>query len=212
MEFSCACRFDFRGGGRKEKERGKDGGRKKEGGEGERKREIRKEGGREKHSLSFYTLTTHFLQSVIPPLTPQTPLTPDSMGQISPHPGMSAFTYPSAPSNYDAMQQIPTTPTQTAVSPIVTYQQNPVWASPTDTIAHFETSVDYSSPMVGERGGGREGGEREGEEGREGGEREGERWRGGTERERKRREGDLSDDKKERDIHGTEISVGEKIQ
>ena len=95
-----------------------------------------------------HTLTHTHSQSVIPPLTPQTPLTPDSMGQISPHPGMSAFTYPSAPNNYDAMQQIPTTPTQTAVSPIVTYQQNPVWASPTDTIAHFETSVDYSSPMV----------------------------------------------------------------
>ena len=30
VEFSCACRFDFRGGGRKEKERGKDGGRKKD--------------------------------------------------------------------------------------------------------------------------------------------------------------------------------------
>ncbi len=142
--------------GRRRREEGMEGGR------GEREG---REGGMERETLLIIALTTHFLQSVIPPLTPQTPLTPDSMGQISPHPGMSAFTYPSAPSNYDAMQQIPTTPTQTAVSPIVTYQQNPVWASPTDTIAHFETSVDYSSPMVGER-------EREEER-----EREGEKWR-----------------------------------
>jgi hypothetical protein len=151
----------------KRREEGMDGGR-----EGEREREREREGGggMERENTPYYLHSPsppmHFLQSVIPPLTPQTPLTPDSMGQISPHPGMSAFTYPSAPSNYDAMQQIPTTPTQTAVSPIVTYQQNPVWASPTDTIAHFETSVDYSSPMVGEREREEER-EREGEEGRE---------------------------------------------
>jgi hypothetical protein len=82
------------------------------------------------------------LQSV--PLTPQTPLTPDSMGQISPHPGMPSFTYPSAASNYDG---IPSTPT--AVSPIVSYPHNSAWTSPTATsIPHFDPTVDYSSPIV----------------------------------------------------------------
>ena len=87
------------------------------------------------------------VQPVLPPLTPQTPLTPDSLGQISPHPGMPAFTYPPAPASYDT---IPSTPTQTAaVSPMVTYQQNPAWTSPTTSIPHFDpAAVDYSSPMV----------------------------------------------------------------
>lgn len=85
------------------------------------------------------------MQAVLPPLTPQTPLTPDSMGQISPHPGITAFTYPPDPGNYDA---IPSTPTQTAVSPIVTFQQNLAWASPTTSIPHFDPNVDFSSPIV----------------------------------------------------------------
>ena len=69
------------------------------------------------------------------------------MGQISPHPGINAFTYPPAPGSYEA---IPSTPTQTAVSPIVTYQQNSAWTSPTTSIPHFDPSVgvDFSSPMV----------------------------------------------------------------
>ncbi|XP_064390545.1 insulin gene enhancer protein ISL-2-like [Halichondria panicea] len=71
----------------------------------------------------------------IPPLTPQTPLTPDS---ISPHHSMSAFTYP--PSNYEPIS------TQPSVSPIATYHQhNPAYNSPTETLAHFDINVDYSS-------------------------------------------------------------------
>ncbi len=80
----------------------------------------------------------------IPPLTPQTPLTPDSMGQISPH---HAFTYPAVgpPTSYD----LPTTPTAPGVSPIVTYHQNPAWGSPTEaTMSPFEAGGDFSSPMV----------------------------------------------------------------
>lgn len=83
--------------------------------------------------------------SVLPPLTPQTPLTPDSMGQISPHQGMPSFTYPPAPSSYDV---IPSTPTHTAVSPIVSYQQNQAWASPTTSGMHFDHTGDYSSPIT----------------------------------------------------------------
>ena len=87
----------------------------------------------------------------MPPLTPQTPLTPDSMGQISPHPGMSAFTYPPAPAAYDSLSQTlpPTTPTQP--SPIVTYHQNPIWGSPSNSVGPFETTTDFSSPIVSGR-------------------------------------------------------------
>ncbi len=82
---------------------------------------------------------------VMPPLTPQTPLTPDSMGQMSPHPGMPAFTYPAVPTSYD----LPTTPTPPGVSPIVTYHQNPAWGSPTEaSMSPFEAGGDFSSPMV----------------------------------------------------------------
>ena len=87
----------------------------------------------------------------MPPLTPQTPLTPDSMGQISPHPGMSAFTYPPAPATYDSLSHTlpPTTPTQP--SPIVTYHQNPIWGSPSNSVGPFETTADFSSPIVSGR-------------------------------------------------------------
>lgn len=86
------------------------------------------------------------MQSGLPPLTPQTPLTPDSMGQMSPHPGMPSFTYP--PASYDA---VPSTPTQqtAAVSPIVSYQHTTSWPSPTTSMGpHFDPSVDYSSSIV----------------------------------------------------------------
>lgn len=70
------------------------------------------------------------------PMTPQTPITPDSLTQVSPH-----FTYP-LPS-YDAT--LPPTPAHTCVSPIVSYHQNSLWASPTATVSPFEV---FSSPMV----------------------------------------------------------------
>jgi len=106
------------------------------------------------HQYQLLSLTSRCLfplQPVMPPLTPQTPLTPDSMGQISPHPGMSAFTYPPAPATYDTLSQTmpPTTPTQP--SPIVTYHQNPVWGSPSDSVGPFETAADFSSPIVSGR-------------------------------------------------------------
>ena len=85
----------------------------------------------------------------IPPLTPQAPLTPDSMGQISPQSAaaMVAFQYP--PASYDSMTAMPSTPTQPSVSPIVSYQQNmATWSSPPEAMA-FEPGADFSSPMVG---------------------------------------------------------------
>ena len=101
--------------------------------------------------ITFTCSWSLILQPVMPPLTPQTPLTPDSMGQISPHPGMSAFTYPPAPATYDSLPQTlpPTTPTQP--SPIVTYHQNPIWGSPSNSVGPFETTTDFSSPIVSER-------------------------------------------------------------
>ena len=89
-----------------------------------------------------HTHTHTHTQAVIPPLTPQTPLTPDS---ISPHHSLSAFTYPPAPPNFEGMQIISTQP---SVSSIVTYQHNPAYGSPTDTLAHFDVNVDYSSPNL----------------------------------------------------------------
>lgn len=86
-------------------------------------------------------------KSVMPPLTPQTPLTPDSMGQISPHPGMSAFTYPAVPTSYDQLAHaVPSS--QQAVSPVVTYQHNPSWGSPSGS--PFE-GAEFSSPITTEQ-------------------------------------------------------------
>ena len=105
----------------------------------------------QKHYLVLTPLLFPSFQCGLPPLTPQTPLTPDSLGQMSPHPGMSAaFTYPStAPSSYESLP--PTTPTQTAVSPILTYQQqgHVAWSSGTTALPTFDhTTGDYSSPSI----------------------------------------------------------------
>ena len=81
------------------------------------------------------------LQVQIPPLTPQAPPTPDSMGQISPQSAaaMVAFQYP--PASYEAAQ------TRPAVSPIVSYHQGmSAWGSPPEAMAAFEP--EFSSPMV----------------------------------------------------------------
>lgn len=69
MEFLCACRFDFRGGERKEKERGKDGGGEKEGGRRERGRERlgRREGGREGETFLIILHTHHTFLAVCDP-------------------------------------------------------------------------------------------------------------------------------------------------
>ena len=85
----------------------------------------------------------------MPPLTPQPPLTPDSMGQMSPHTGLSAFTYPPPPSSYEQLSGLPTTPTQVSVSPMVPYGHGSAWGSPTEhSVSPFEGPTDFSSPMV----------------------------------------------------------------
>lgn len=80
-------------------------------------------------------------------MTPQTPITPDSMTQVSPHGGMQAFTYPLPAYDHVTTPTLPPTPSHTCVSPIVSYQHNPVWASPTETISPFDHTVDFSSPI-----------------------------------------------------------------
>ena len=80
------------------------------------------------------------VQVQIPPLTPQAPPTPDSMGQISPQSAaaMVAFQYP--PASYEASAR-------SAVSPIVSYQQSmSAWGSSPEDLAPFE--AEFSSAMV----------------------------------------------------------------
>ena len=81
-------------------------------------------------------------------MTPQTPMTPDNMSQVSPHGGMQAFTYPLPAYEHITTPTLPPTPSNTCVSPIVSYQHNPpLWASPTDTVSPFDHAVDFSSPI-----------------------------------------------------------------
>lgn len=83
-------------------------------------------------------------QAKIPPLTPQAPPTPDSLGQISPQSAaaMAAFQYPPS-ATYDTGTNRP------VVSPIVTYHQSvTTWGSPTENIGPFES--EFSSPMTTE--------------------------------------------------------------
>lgn len=90
-------------------------------------------------------------------MTPQTPITPDSMNQVSPHGVMQAFTYPmpGAAGTYDnvtAAVTLPPTPSHTCVSPII-YTNTPLWASPNGTADHNVSpytpngpAVDFTSP------------------------------------------------------------------
>eukprot|EP00731_Ephydatia_muelleri_P016860 Em0009g1284a len=78
------------------------------------------------------------LQQTMPPLTPQTPLTPDTLGQISPRHGMASFTY--SPSAYDLAPTVPHTPS--SASPIVScFQHTQTWGSPTSTYPGFASGL-----------------------------------------------------------------------
>ena len=79
------------------------------------------------------------MQVQIPPLTPQAPSTPDSLGQISPQSAaaMAAFQYP--PASYEAGSR-------PAVSPIAYHQNMSAWGSPPENLGPFE--AEFSSPMV----------------------------------------------------------------
>ena len=80
-------------------------------------------------------------------ITPQTPITPDSLSQVSPH-GALEFIYPPPPS-YEQLAvptPMPATPTHTCVSPIVSYQQAVAWGSPPSSVP-FDQTVDFS-PIV----------------------------------------------------------------
>ena len=80
-------------------------------------------------------------------MTPQTPITPDSMSQVSPHCSMQAFTYPLPAYDHVTTPTLTPTPSNTCVSPIVSYQHTSVWTSPTDTVSPFDHTVDFSSPI-----------------------------------------------------------------
>lgn len=78
------------------------------------------------------------LQQTLPPLTPQTPLTPDGLGQISPRHGMGAFTYSPVP--YDLAPTVPHTPS--SASPIIScFQHTQTWGSPTSTYPSFGSGL-----------------------------------------------------------------------
>jgi hypothetical protein len=78
------------------------------------------------------------------PMTPQTPITPESMGQVSP---LQAFTYPLPAYDHMTATNLPLTPSHTCVSPIVSCTHNPVWASPTAAMSPFNHTVDFTSPI-----------------------------------------------------------------
>jgi insulin gene enhancer protein ISL-1 len=80
-------------------------------------------------------------QVQIPPLTPQAPPTPDSLGQISPQSAaaMAVFQYP--PASYEAGSR-------PAVSPIAYHQNMSAWGSPPENLGPFE--AEFSSPMTTE--------------------------------------------------------------
>ena len=78
------------------------------------------------------------LQQTMPPLTPQTPLTPDTLGQISPRHGMASFTY--SPTAYDLAPAVHHTPS--SASPIIScFQHTQTWGSPISAYPGFVSAL-----------------------------------------------------------------------
>ena len=80
-------------------------------------------------------------------MTPQTPMTPDGMSQVSPHGGMQAFTYPLPTYDQVTTPTLPPTPSHTCVSPNISYPSH-IWPSPSETVSPFDHTVDFTSSLV----------------------------------------------------------------
>lgn len=84
-------------------------------------------------------------------MTPQTPMTPDGMSQVSPHGGMQAFTYPLPSYDQVATPTLPPTPSHTCVSPNISYP-NHIWhhspSEPAPVCTFDHSTVDFTSSLV----------------------------------------------------------------